>query len=199
MTENILTKGGPFMYLILVASIVGLAIIIERFIIFAKSGKNNTGFILKIKEMVLTGRYTEALAVCDAVKLPVSTVVKSILVNRNKNREDLEKLVQAEAQREIPYLENRLTALNTIATIAPLLGLLGTVSGMIKAFGVLAKGNIADAALAGHISEALLTTAAGLLVAIPCIIAYNYFEKRLETLVNEMEIHSTELIDSVKQ
>jgi len=195
---NILTKGGFFMIFIGLASVTGLAIIIERFLVFLNSGKDITGFVLKIKDLLAAGRYDEALKHTDSSRLPISPMIRTLISHKDKTRSELEKLAQAEAQKEIPLLEKRLAALNTIGTVAPPLGLLGTVAGMIKAFSVISQGNVADAALAGHISEALITTASGLVVAIPCMIMYNFFERKVETIVNDLEVHAVELITIIK-
>lgn len=198
MGVNVLTKGGIFMIFIGLASVVGLAVIIERFFVFLKSGKDVKNFVLKTKDLLMAKRYDEAIRQADAIKVPIAPMIRTLIINRSKPREDLEKLAQAEAQKELPLLEARLSTLNTVGTIAPLLGLLGTVAGMIKAFSVIAAGNVADSALAGHISEALITTASGLVVAIPCMIMYNYYERRVETIVNDLEVYSVELIALLK-
>jgi len=198
---ELLIKGGVFMMLIFIASVVSMAIILERLIyLYRKGGKINS-FIMKIKHLIGQGdsheKIDEGFLLCDSISSPIAPIIRVILKNINRERDDIEKLAQAEAQKQIPQLEARLTALNTISSVSPLLGLLGTVTGMIKSFNVIAQGRVADAALAGGISEALLTTAFGLIVAIPCIIMYNYFARKVEEIVNDMEVYSLEIIDAL--
>jgi biopolymer transport protein ExbB len=191
---------------ILLASILALAIIIERLIFFKQKRTDADTFSLKIKDILSKGssdKVDKAIQLCHSFNSPVARLTNIVLSNIHKETEDIEKLVQVEAQREIPLLEQRLTALNTIGSIAPLLGLLGTVTGMIASFGAISQGDLVGDSKAGTeiakgIETALTTTAAGLVVAIPCIITYNFFSRKVEKLINEMEIHSTELIDFIK-
>jgi len=198
----ILTKGGGMMWAIVAASIIALSIIIERYLYYRKQGINPEAFLLRIKEIVKSmpslSDIEKAIGVCDEVKSPLSSIFKVILINRSKNVAEIQSIVEAESEKIIPKLEERLTALNTIASIAPLMGLLGTVIGMIKSFAVISRGDIASASVAEGISQALFTTAAGLFVAIPCIIMYNFFARNVDLTVNEMGVYSTELIAHIK-
>lgn len=196
-------KGGFVMIAILIASVFALMIIIERFIYFSQFRKRPTQFLMLIREKmkgeVSEQNTLEAFRICDDYKSPISVLIKSIIENRHYSKETIEKQIIADSQKIIPQLERWLIPLNTIASIAPLLGLLGTVIGMIRSFTVIARGDVASVALAGGISQALYTTASGLIVAIPCIIFYNFFAKKVANIVNEMEIYSQEFLNFIKK
>ena len=197
-----LAKGGIVMIAILSVSILALMIIIERLVYFSQFSRPDR-FLLLAKN-VLNGKITEkrasqALSLCEEHKSPLALLIKTIIKHRHESKEFIEKQVIADSQKIIPKIERWLISLNTIASIAPLLGLLGTVIGMIKSFMVIAAGDVANVSLAVGISEALYTTAFGLIVAIPCIIFYNFFAKKVDLIVNEMEIYSQEFLNFIKK
>lgn len=198
-----LAKGGVVMIAILLASVFALMIIVERIVYFSQFRRQPTQFLLLVKEKmkgsVSHKRAIEAIKICEDHKSPVGMLIKSIIEHRRESKEFIEKQLIADSQKIIPKFERWLIPLNTISTIAPLLGLLGTVIGMIKSFMVIAKGDVASVSLAAGISEALYTTAFGLIVAIPCIIFYNFFSKKIDSIVNEMEIYSQEFLNFVKK
>ena len=199
----LLAKGGGVMIIILIASILALTIIIERAIYLFQYSKSSVPFLLVIKEKLRgipsATRVEEAIQLCDNYSSPLSPLVKVVIKNRKDSREDIEKKVASESQKIIPRLERWLTSLSTIASISPLLGLLGTVIGMIRSFTVIARGDVASEALASGISQALYTTAFGLLVAIPCLVFYNFFSRKADQIINQMEIYSSELISYIKE
>ena len=198
-----LAKGGIVMVAILIASIFALMIIIERLVYFSQFRRRPTQFLMLIKEKT-KGRITEeqaqeAITICEGYKSPIAILLKTIIKNRHESKEFIEKQLLADSQKIIPQFERWLIPLNTVGSISPLLGLLGTVIGMIKSFMVIAKGDVASVSLAAGISEALYTTAFGLIVAIPCIIFYNFFSKKVDSIVNEMEIYSGEFLNFIKK
>ncbi len=197
-----LAKGGVVMIAILVVSIFALMIIIERLVYFSQF-RSPDQFLLLAKN-TMSGKVTqkralEAITVCEKQKSPLAILIKTIIRHRNESKEFIEKQVVVDSQKIIPKIEKWLIPLNTVGSIAPLLGLLGTVIGMIKSFMVIAKGDIANISLAVGISEALYTTAFGLIVAIPCIVFYNFFSKKADLIVNEMEIYSQEFLNFIKK
>ena len=198
-----LAKGGVVMIAILLASLVALMIIIERLVYFSQFRRQPTQFLLlvreKMKGSVSNKRALEAIKICEDYKSPLALLIKSVIEYREESKEFIEKQLTAEAQKIIPQFEKWLIPLNTIGVIAPLMGLLGTVIGMIKSFMVIAKGDVASASLASGISEALYTTAFGLIVAIPCIVFYNFFSKKVDAIVNEMQIYSQEFLNFIKK
>lgn len=194
----ILEKGGIIMGVILILSVIATVIIIERMLFFRKIKLNEESFIKVLREALEIKRFHEALSICENNPSPLANIMKVGIENRRLSQVELKESILSAANREIPTLERFLSPLGTIAHISPLLGLLGTVTGNIKAFGILGSMQaVGDpSVLAGGISEALLTTAAGLIVSIPAIIFYNHLVGKannsiihLENRVNDMVIY----------
>lgn len=189
-------KGGIIMIPIILCSIVALAIIIERAYNLTTAKVHPPDFVIKIKGLLNSGKIKEAITICSGTTSPVATIIEAGVLKRKKDREQIKEAIEHAGRQETHQLNKYLSVLATIASIAPLLGLLGTVTGMVKAFGVIAVQGVGDPnALAGGISEALITTVAGLVVAIPTLVAHNYFSKRITRFVMEMENTSLELLD----
>lgn len=196
-----LINGGILMYVILIMSIVGIAAVIERFIYFKKNEKESRSFLTKdIKEQLENKNLKELIIMLNKEKSSVSKVLKEVLFELYKNpsssTEKLEEKGKEKAMLQLTLLEKNMWVISLAAHLTPLIGLLGTVTGMIKAFQAVSIYGTGDAAvLAKGISEALFTTAGGLFVAIPAIMFYNYFNKKIERIVSDMEITTTELIN----
>ncbi len=192
------------MPILLLVSVTALALILERFFFLGRMNTGGVNFIDQIKTILgLTptqDRIDAAVALCIKAKEknPLAAVLSVLLSKNSMSLAGLERLAENEKNKRLPDLERRLTAISTIASVAPLLGLLGTVLGMIKSFVVISGGNVESSALAAGISEALLTTAAGLTIAIPCLISYNYFLRRIESILHDIEIANGEIIDIIK-
>ena len=194
--SNFMIKGGAVMIPIFGLSIIGLAIIIERIIVIRRKKGDLKAFMSKLKPRIEEGKISEASAICAAEKTCIARIASAILDNYGENREKLEIAADEAIITEIPKLERHIGFLGIIATVEPLLGLLGTVTGMIKAFFVISNISLSNPAqLANGIAEALYTTAAGLIVGIPAIAAYNYFMIRIESINWDMEQISTKLIN----
>jgi len=193
---SMLISGGPVMIPIGLCAIAATIIIIERILFYASVKKGERDILPRIKASIDKGHYDEAAAICDTVESPVARLMKTGISYREYSEAAIKEAVTNQANREIPRLERYLSTLGTIANIATLLGLLGTVTGNIKAFGVLgdlgAMGN--PALLAASIAEALVTTAAGLIVSIPAVVFYNYFIAEVNRMVTEMEASVSELV-----
>lgn len=190
-------KGGFIMYPILLCSVVALAIVWERLAVLYRARIKTKNFMGWIREVVGRGSLEDALSICERTPGPVASIFKAGLVKAKRPRPEIKEAIEAAGSREIRHLEKRFDWLVTIASVAPLLGFLGTVVGMVRVFQVIQRlgGYVDAAALAGGIWEALLTTVFGLSVAIPVIFAHNYLVGRVESLVAEMEERSEELID----
>ncbi len=193
-------KGGPVMWPLLLASILGLAIIIERILSYRKIKINTAEFITNLRELVFNLKIEDAIQQCDKTKSPIASVIKAALLRYDKSEEDIKTAIEVAAVYEVGRLERGLTILATIANIAPLLGFLGTVTGMIRSFDVLAKVGLGDpGAVAAGISEALITTATGLIIAIPVQFAHNFFTARISSIVRDMETISGMLLEILKE
>lgn len=193
---QILKSGGLLMIPILVCGVIATFIIIERCIYFYTTKKRDAKLVSDVDSSLMAGNYEACAVACAEADTPLSQVFKKAIDNRRYDERDLRDLVEAEMDLSIPRYEHLLTPLGTIANIATLLGLLGTVTGNIKAFGVLgAGGSMGDPALlAGAIAEALVTTVAGLCVSIPSVIFHNFFISRVNRRVVEMEARVTSVV-----
>jgi biopolymer transport protein ExbB len=195
---ELLKAGGILMVPIIACSILALAIIMERFWSLRESRVAPEHTINElwrwIKKKELNGRKLKALQGSS----PLGRVLAGGLMNAKHGREIMKESIEHEASQVIHELERFLNPLGTIATITPLLGLLGTVIGMIKVFAEIQLAGVGDAGnLAGGISEALITTASGLSVAIPALIAHRYFIRRVDALVVNMEQEAIKLVEVV--
>jgi biopolymer transport protein ExbB len=192
--------GGPVMWPILLCSVFALAIILEKFWHLHKISIDTQDFLSKILDRMKHHDTKEALQICDNAKSPIANILKAGILKYDRPRPQIIEAIEDASLYEIPRIEKNLTALATIAHICPLLGLLGTVTGMVRCFqAIQAKATsfypISPSDLAGGIWEALLTTIAGLLVAIPAFVAYNYLVSRINHFILEMEKASTELVN----
>ncbi len=193
---EIFEKGGFLMYPIFICSLVAVTIFFER-MFYLKSVKTKSNrFVLRVKNLVKKGSIELAISACRKSPTPISKIMLAGLVKFGQGRDEMKEAIEDSANQEIPVLERNLSTLSTIGNITPLLGLLGTVFGMVKAFNVIAVMGVGKPeALAGGISEALLTTAFGLSIAIPTIVVYNYLSHRVDKLIREMEVNCVDLVD----
>ena len=191
-----LKSGGLLMIPIIVCGVIATFIIVERCIYFASIRKRDEKLMQNVNASLAVGDYEACGVACAQADTPMSQVIKKAIDCRRYEERDIRDLVEAEMDFVVPRFEHLLTPLGTIANIATLLGLLGTVTGNIKAFGVLgAGGSMGDPALlAGAIAEALVTTVAGLIVSIPSVIFHNYFVSRVNRRIVEMEAHVTSVV-----
>ena len=196
-TFDVLFRGGPVMVPIMVCSMVALAVSIERFFVLRRATIDTREFMDTMRTVLRQNRIQEAVEICSETDAPVARIMKAGILKHDRGKEDIREAIEDAGHLEIPRLERYMSALATVAHIAPLLGLLGTVAGMINAFAVIQnkQGLVNPSDLAEGISNALVTTAAGLTVAIPTLVAYNYFVTRVDNLVLEMEISSSELVE----
>ena len=191
-----LKSGGLLMIPIIICGVIATFIIVERCIYFASIRKRDDKLMANVNASLAVGDFEACGVACAQADTPMSQVIKKAIDCRRYEERDIRDLVEAEMDFVVPRLEHLLTPLGTIANIATLLGLLGTVTGNIKAFGVLgAGGTMGDPALlATAISEALVTTVAGLIVSIPSVIFHNYFISRVNHRLVEMEAKVTEVL-----
>ncbi|MCQ2587973.1 MAG: MotA/TolQ/ExbB proton channel family protein [Treponema sp.] len=191
-----LKSGGILIIPILLCGVIATFIIVERLIYYINISKRDKRLLAELNEKLTYSRYEECSGACVAADTPMGQVIKKAIDCRNYNERDLKDVIDAEINLVIPHLEKFLTTLGTIANIATMLGLLGTVTGNIKAFGVLsAGGSMGDPALlAGAIAEALVTTVAGLCVSIPSMIFNNFFVTNVNKRIAQIEAQATSII-----
>ncbi|MCK9172571.1 MotA/TolQ/ExbB proton channel family protein [Desulfuromonas thiophila] len=189
-------KGGPLMYPILLCSVLALAIFFERLLTYVLLQRRGRRLYAEVDRMVLERHLTEARALCAGRPFLLSDIFLVALQAAGRSRERLKTLVEEVGSRRMAELERYLGLLGTIAAISPLLGLLGTVLGMIRAFTELSlKGVGTPETLGGGISEALITTATGLSVAIPVILLHKYLTSRADRIAADFEDYSLRLVD----
>jgi biopolymer transport protein ExbB len=190
--------GGITMWVILAFSIAALAVIIERWWVLHRAGINVNEFLAKIRKALVVNRSVrDAVKICEEYRGPVASVMKAGLLKYGYPKDDVEKTIENAALYELGRLERRLVVLATTANIAPLLGFLGTVTGMIKSFDALAEAGLSNPGLvAKGIMEALITTAAGLFVAIPVQTVYNYFIAKVNKFVRDTESAANMLLET---
>ena len=194
-----LEVGGPILWVFVIISIGAFAVVLERIVFFARNEKNvGSNFRDEILSLVANKKIDEAIALCDTKKSCVASAVKKFLQKapRGIDVQDYEFILKEITIKETSPYESRLNLLASVISISPMLGLLGTVTGMIRAFTNISKYGTGDAAIvADGIAEALLTTAAGLMIAIPVIVVYNYLNRRLEKMENEIDDVVTNIIN----
>jgi len=203
-----LIDGGIFMWVILLASISGLAVIIEKMYTFlSKEKKLSENEKNQLYKALRTGNREEILKLCkdktDSISKSVTKIVSNMDINfdelDNSHRQVIEGIISESILEQTTELEKGMSLLGTVVNAAPQLGLLGTVTGMIAAFSALTRNGTSTAKIvAGGISEALYTTAFGLIVAIPALVFYNYFNRRIDVIVAEMERAALQFLSRVK-
>ena len=203
-----LFDGGIFMWVILLASISGLAVIIEKMYTFlSKEKKLSENEKNQLYKALRTGNKEEILKLCkdktDSVSKSVTKIVSNMDINfdelDNSHRQVIEGIISESILEQTTELEKGMSLLGTVVNAAPQLGLLGTVTGMIAAFSALTRNGTSTAKIvAGGISEALYTTAFGLIVAIPALVFYNYFNRQIDIIVAEMERAALQFLSRVK-
>ena len=198
---ELLSKGGPVLWLLLLVSAVGVAVFIERFLHCHRAQINSTEFLNGVRTVLKRNNVVEALSICDATPGPVARLVKTAILNRDHGRERVREALEEAGSAEVPRLEEKLSLLATIAQLAPLFGLLGTVLGFIQMFH-----QMEEAGLTANIKQlsdgvwmALVCAAAGLAVAIPTHAGYNYLVSRVNSIVLDMERAATEIVQIVTE
>jgi len=196
---DILLKGGILMVPIYLISIVALYIVIERVRALHKVQINTRAFVLQVRNMLLQNNVEAALLHCRKTAGPIAKMTRIGIENISRPRIEIKDAIESTGKAEIFILEKNLGTLATLASIAPMIGFLGTVTGMIRAFMEIQErgGNVDATVLAGGIWEALLTTAAGLAVGILALILYNWIQGKVEKIVHQMEEVSTEMLTSI--
>jgi len=198
---NIITGGGWLMIPILACSLISISLILERFFSLRRARAYSKDLMDNIREILKHNRIAEAITLCEETGGPLAFILKAGLMKKGMPRVEIREAIEDAGLLVIPSLERYLSVLATIANITPLLGLLGTVVGMTEAFMVIQShgGAVTPGDLAGGIGTALLTTVWGLIVAIPTLVAYNYYVTQVDSMVWEMEILSSELLDILSE
>jgi biopolymer transport protein ExbB len=197
----LLANGGLVLWLILLVSAVGVAVFVERFLHFHRAQINSLEFLNGVRTVLKRNNVVEALSICEATPGPVARLVKTAILNRDHGRERVREALEEAGLAEVPRLEEKLNLLATIAQLAPLLGLLGTMLGFIQTFSSMREAGLYAhvGLLADGIWKALVCAAAGLAVAIPAHAGYNYLVSRVNSIVLDMERAATEIVHIVTE
>lgn len=189
------------MWLLLFVGAVAIAVFAERMLYCHRQQINSLEFLNGVRNVLKKDNVVEALSICDATPGPVARLVKVAILNRDRGMESVREAVKEAGALEVPRLEEKLTLLATIAQIAPMLGLLGTVLGFIEVFRTLQTTGIAAPPneLARGVWQALVSTAGGLALAIPCYAGYNYLVSRVGKIVQDMEKSSVEILSLIAE
>lgn len=197
----ILKSGGAVFLLILLAGAVAIVVFIERFLHCHRAQINTTEFLNGVRNVLRRDNVVEAISICDATHGPVARLVKTAILNRDNGRDRVRESLEEAGLAEVPRLEEKLNLLATIAQLAPLLGLFGTVLGLMSTFQGLKQ--LGPTAHAGDLSDgvyrALICCGAGLAVSIPAHAAYNYLVSRVNSIVLDMERAATEIVNIVTE
>lgn len=198
---DLLLKGGYMMLPILILSLVGIYIYVERMLTIRDAAATPDAFIENIKQMVLKGEISEALAMCNSMTTPIARMLGKGISRIGSPLKSIEASIENVGKIEIYKLEKNLGLLATISGAAPMIGFLGTVTGMIQAFISIAQeeGAVSPKLLSSGIYEAMITTAAGLFVGILTYLAYNYLVTRVSKLIHGMEYTSIDFIDLLQE
>ncbi len=197
---EIFLKGGFIMWLILASSVIGLAVVIDRFLFLRKAKINVPAFMVRLRGLIKKKDISGAVSVCMEEKSPIANIVRKGLKKYRYGHDRVKDAIENAGKQEISKLEKGLSILATVAAIAPLLGFLGTVTGMIAAFITIEDlaGSANPSDLAGGIWEALITTAFGLIVGIFALAFYNYFLSSVKRLVGDMETVANDVVDTIQ-
>jgi biopolymer transport protein ExbB len=191
---SLFAKGGPMMWVLLLLGIITLMLFLERALFLHRGQIRSTEFIGGIKNILSKRRIVEALTVCEETPGPVAAVVKAALLHADGDGEKMRFYVQEAAVVEIPVLERRLGAIAAIAQVAPLVGLLGTILGMITTFLAFEKDYMTASALSAGMWQALLSTAGSLMLAIPAHLAHHFLTGRVRAIVRDVEWAGNEIM-----
>ncbi len=197
---ELVQKGGPLMWLILACSVTALGIFLERVIYFHRASIQTGDFLRGLANLIKRKNYAEATQECAATSGPVPRVLHAMLLRHDAPRVELRDIAQEAGQLEVPRLERNLALLATIAYATPLLGLLGTILGLLTAFQqITIHGGYATAAeIAGGVYQSLLTSAAALTVALPAFVAHSYLSARVNNAVHDIERAGIEMLEILR-
>ena len=192
-----ISKGGLMMYPLLISAFIALTVIIERAWVLRRLRQTSPNFVTDVFRHILSDQLDQASDFCREVKTPVSSVLFAGIEHFKNPLEEMELSMKNQAEAWIPSLERRIEILDTVITAAPLMGLLGTITGMMGSFQVLSEKGVNDPnAITGGVAEALIATATGLIIALFCLVAYNYLTTKVKVFIYELESVASKLVEA---
>lgn len=194
---ELLAKGGFVMYPLLLAALVALTVIFERFYVFHTKYQTPPEVVDQALQKIAAGDLAEAERLCQQHPTPVGSVLSAGIRNFGNPVEHMELAMKNQAEKWVPALERRIEVVDTVITAAPLMGLLGTITGMMGSFRVLSEKGVNEPnAITGGVAEALIATATGLVIALICLLAYNYLTAKIKNLVYELESTASGVVEA---
>lgn len=190
-----LCKGGPVMVPLVLCSVVSVAVMVEKYVRLRQAAGDSEILMARVENWLAMGKIRDAVRACEQEQTPLGDMLACGL--RCRDRDQAEKCMEEQALKSTPDLFKHLSILDTVITIAPLLGLLGTIVGMIRAFNIVATvtGVGSPTGIMGGVAEALIATATGLAIAIVTLVGYNYLNERVKAIVSDMEFNGTRLVN----
>lgn len=197
----LLSKGGWVMIPLMLCSVVSVAVLLERYVRVKNAQIDVSEIVRKAEDAVYNGAYRKAADALNSIDTPVTRVLKAGVENIHLGERGAERAMEERGTREVAQLTSRLGCLDTIITIAPLLGLLGTVTGMISAFHVIAarEGLSTPTAITGGVAEALIATATGLFIAIFTLVGHNNLQERIKHVVSDIEARGNAMVNVIAE
>ena len=197
---EVIESSGALLYPLVLLLLWGVVIIVIKWTQLRRARTINPEVIEKVEQLLLNKKIPEATAYCKQNAVPMTRILLAGIINYEKSESELKEILEEAGRQEVPLIRSHLAALGTIASVAPLLGLLGTVVGMIDVFSTLSQqSEVNPTMLAGGISTALVTTAFGMVIAMPTLASYNYFIAKVQTLIIEMEKISLHMVAVLKR
>ena len=189
-------RGGFMMYPLLLSALVALAVILERSYIFHRRYVTPGGFVAQVLKHVQSNQLDQARKSCAQTESPIASVMAAGLEHFQNPVAEMELAMKNRAEEWIPVMERSIEVIDTVITAAPLMGLLGTITGMMASFKVLSEKGVNEPnAITGGVAEALIATATGLVIALICLVAYNYFSGRVKVFIYEIESVASKLME----
>lgn len=189
-------RGGFMMYPLLLSALISISVIIERVLIFQKKFQTPPEFRFKVFELIKAGKLSEAQKLCEEMHTPVSSVIANGLSHFKNPIAEMEISMKNAAEEWVPLLEKRVDIIDTVITAAPLMGLLGTITGMMGSFQVLSEKGVNEPnAITGGVAEALIATATGLVIALISLVAYNYLSAKIKVFIYDLEAVASRLVE----
>ena len=184
------------MYPLLLSALIALTVIFERLFMFRKRYRTSAQVVLGVIDRIRAGKIDEAKSICQGYQTPITSVLASGLEHFENPVEEMELSMKNQAEAWIPMLEQRIEVIDTVITAAPLMGLLGTITGMMASFRVLSEKGVNEPnAITGGVAEALIATATGLVIALICLVAYNYLSAQIKVLIYQVESAASRLVE----
>ncbi len=189
-------RGGFMMYPLLISALISISVIIERVLIFKRRFQTTNDFRFKVFDAIKSGKLADAEKLCSEIQTPVSSVIANGIGHFKNSIEEMELSMKNAAEEWVPLLEKRVDIIDTVITAAPLMGLLGTITGMMASFQVLSEKGVNEPnAITGGVAEALIATATGLVIALFSLIAYNYLSAKIKVFIYDLEAVASRLVE----